>query len=329
MTVLFLGSGEIGVPALRWLIEKSGHDVIGVVCQPDKPAGRHQVLAPPATKSVAVAAGLPVFQPARLNEPDALAPLLALAPDVSVVMAYGQFLPKRLRDAARLGCLNLHASLLPRWRGASPIQSAIAAGDTETGVTVMHVAGEMDAGDTILAESTAILPDDTGQSLHDRLATLAPRALARALPLIESGTAPRFPQDPARVTHCAKLTRDAGALDWAKPAADLERLVRACHPWPGTHTFLPETHGCRLLKIFPPTRVAPWPPPASAGSSNPQPGAIVAVDRDSITVATGRDALIVSTLQAEGQKRLPARAFLAGTHLRQGEKLGRSTGPAE
>lgn len=319
MTILFIGTGDIGVPTLRWLIERSGHRLAGVVCQPDKPVGRRQLLTPPATKTLALEAGLPVFQPDRINDPAALDALLATSPDLIVVMAYGQYLPRRLREGARLGCINLHASLLPRWRGASPIQSALAAGDPETGVTVMHVVQEMDAGDTILAESTPIVPDDTGQSLHDRLAHLAPQALARALPLIENGTAPRFPQPPDRVTRCAKLGRSLALLDWSRPAVELERLVRAYHPWPGTHTCLPATQGGRVLKIFPPSPVVPLPATPAV------PGEIVAIHRDSIVVAAGHQALTLTTLQAEGQKRLPARDFLAGTRLKVGQVLGTST----
>jgi len=319
MTILFIGTGDIGVPSLRWLVEESGHRVAGVVCQPDKPVGRRQLLTPPATKQLAVAAGIPVFQPERINDPAALEEILALAPDLMVVMAYGQFLPRRIREGARLGCINLHASLLPRWRGASPIQSALAAGDPETGVTVMHVAREMDAGDLILAEKTPVEPGDTGQSLHDRLAELAPRALARALPLIESGTAPRFPQAPESVTHCAKLNRDLARLDWTRPAVELERLIRAYEPWPGTHTTLPASHGGRTLKVFPPTTVTALPPTAQRAASA---GEIVEVTRDRVTVATGQDALTLSTLQTEGQKRLSARDFLAGTRLETGQVLG-------
>ena len=324
MTILFIGTGEIGVPSLRWLSEHSGHDLAGVVCQPDKPAGRQQALTPPATKTLALQAGLPVFQPERINDPAALDALLATRPDLIVVMAYGQFLPRRLREGARLGCINLHASLLPRWRGASPIQSALAAGDPESGVTVMHVVQEMDAGDMILAESTPIRDDDTGQSLHDRLAELAPLALARALPLLENGTAPRVPQPPDRVTRCAKLSRAQARLDWSRPAADLERLIRAYHPWPGTHTFLPASHGGRLLKVFPPAQVVPLPadPAAPGPPSAPRPGQIVAVNRDAIVVATGHHALALTTLQIEGQKRLAARDFLAGTRLEAGQALG-------
>lgn len=323
MTVLFIGTGDIGVPALRWLIEESGHPVVGLVCQPDKPVGRRQEMTPPATKTIAAAAGVPVFQPERLNDRTALDSVLTTRPDVIVVMAYGQFLPRRLREGAPLGCLNLHASLLPRWRGASPIQSALAAGDRETGITVMYVAREMDAGDILLTESTPIHPDDTGQSLHDRLATLAATALAHALPLVANGTAPRHPQPAHGVTHCAKLNREHARIDWSRPAVDIERQVRAYHPWPGTHTRLPGALGGRLLKVFPPVHVVPLPHEAQPS----HPGEIVTTTRDTVTVATGREAVAVTLLQAEGQKRLGIREFLAGTRLQPGMRLDEQETP--
>ena len=239
-------------------------------------------------------------------------------------MAYGQFLPKRIREGARLGCINLHASLLPRWRGASPIQSALAAGDAETGVTVMRVVREMDAGEMILAGKIPISAEDTGQSLHDRLAQLAPLVLERALPLIEAGTAPSLAQPAPFVTHCAKLTREAGRLDWSRPAVELERLIRAYDPWPGTHTLLPASWGGRILKVFPPVLVVPRPTGAVAHS-----GEILAVDRSTVTVAAGTDALMLHSLQTEGQKRLMVREFLAGTRLEVGQVLGQVAAGAE
>ena len=241
-----------------------------------------------------------------------------------VVMAYGQFLPKRIREGARLGCINLHASLLPRWRGASPIQSALAAGDAETGVTVMRVVREMDAGEMILAGKIPISAEDTGQSLHDRLAQLAPLVLERALPLIEAGTAPSLAQPAPFVTHCAKLTREAGRLDWSRPAVELERLIRAYDPWPGTHTLLPASWGGRILKVFPPVLVVPRPTGVVAHS-----GEILAVDRSTVTVAAGTDALMLHSLQTEGQKRLLVREFLAGTRLEVGQVLGQVAAGAE
>lgn len=311
MTILFLGTGDICAPTLRWLLEESGHRVVGVVCQPDRPVGRKQELHAPVTKTLAQAHGVPVFQPEKIKD---IAPeLTALHPDLSVVMAYGQFLPKAIREAARLGCINLHTSLLPAWRGAAPIQTALAAGDTETGVTVMHVDREMDAGDIILAERTPIYPHDTGQTLHDRLAELAPVALARALPLLEAGTAPRLPQDPSRATFCAKLTRASGRLDWSRPAVELERLIRALHPWPGTHTTLPSG---KQLKIFPPAAVLSACPAEAPGTLLPS------SHRDRLLVATGEGALAITEVQLEGGRRLAVKDFLAGHRLEPGTRLG-------
>ena len=324
MTVVFMGTGEIGAPVLRWLIEHSGHQVVAVVCQPDKPVGRRQTMTAPVTKQVALASGVPVLQPEKINDPAAVEEVLAWQADLMVVMAYGQFLPKRIREGARLGCINLHASLLPRWRGASPIQSALAAGDAETGVTVMRVVREMDAGEMILAGKIPISAEDTGQSLHDRLAQLAPLVLERALPLIEAGTAPSLAQPAPFVTHCAKLTREAGRLDWSRPAVELERLIRAYDPWPGTHTLLPASWGGRILKVFPPVLVVPRPTGVVAHS-----GEILAVDRATVTVAAGTDALMLHSLQTEGQKRLLVREFLAGTRLEVGQVLGQVAAGAE
>ena len=324
MTVVFMGTGEIGAPVLRWLIEHSGHQVVAVVCQPDKPVGRRQTMTAPVTKQVALASGVPVLQPEKINDPAAVEEVLAWQADLMVVMAYGQFLPKRIREGARLGCINLHASLLPRWRGASPIQSALAAGDAETGVTVMRVVREMDAGEMILAGKISITAEDTGQSLHDRLAQLAPLVLERALPLLEAGTAPSLAQPAPFVTHCAKLTREAGRLDWSRPAVELERLIRAYDPWPGTHTLLPASWGGRILKVFPPVMVVPRPTAAVA-----HPGEILAVDRATVTVAAGTDALMLHSLQTEGQKRLLVREFLAGTRLEVGQVLGQVAAGAE
>ncbi|MGI8601533.1 MAG: methionyl-tRNA formyltransferase [Verrucomicrobiales bacterium] len=348
MRLLFIGTGEIGVPALRWLVRDSGHQVAGVVCQPDRPVGRKQILAPPATKVLALENGVPVFQPEKIL--DAAADLSALQTDIIVVMAYGQFLPRYVREASRLACVNLHASLLPRWRGASPIQAAIAAGDSETGITVMHVAAQMDAGDMILAERTPILPHDTGESLQGRLALLAPKALGRALPLIEAG-APRMAQNPAGVTHCGKLAREDGVIRWAVSAVEIERLVRAFHPWPGTNTRLPD--GTRL-KIFPPVVVEHGLGSDKAALSHetnihPQvgrdsvepgsreferdkvsphhlphpgvPGTVLDAGSGGLLVSAGTDALRILDVQPEARRRMTACEFLSGHPLAPGSRL--------
>lgn len=298
MRVLYIGTGEIGLPALRWLLDTPRHEVIAVVTQPDKPAGRHQVLTPPATKSLALERGVPVLQPVKIRH--AADDLAALGADVAVVAAYGQILSRAVLDAPRLGCLNLHASLLPRHRGASPIQAAIREGDAETGVTVMFMDEGLDTGDIMLAVTTPVLPDDTGGSLHDRLAGLAPAALERALDLLAQGAAPRRPQDNALATHAGKLTRADGRLDWSRDAAVLARLVRAYQPWPGTHTRLQS----RMLKVF-----EAQARPEVTGC--PAPGTVLAA-KESLLVACGQGALELRQVQIEGGRRLPAADFLHG-----------------
>lgn len=308
MRVLFIGTGEIGLPVLRWLLATPKHEVLAVVTQPDKPVGRHQVLTPPATKILAVDHGVPVLQPLKIRQ--AADELAALGADVAVVIAYGQLLSRAVLEAPRLGCLNLHASLLPRHRGASPIQAAIREGDAETGVTVMFMDEGLDTGDMLLAVTTPLLPADTGGSLHDRLAEMAPAALEQALDLLAEGQAPRQPQDNALATHAGKLTRADGRLDWGKEAGTLERLIRAYQPWPGTHTLL---QGAQL-KVF-----AAQARPEVTGC--PVPGTVLAAE-GLLLVACGEGALELSQVQIEGGRRLPAADFLRGHPIPVGTRLG-------
>ena len=235
LKLVYLGSGDIGLPTLRALLA-SRHELLAVVTQPDRPVGRHQTLTAGPIKALALAAGVPVFQPERIRRPEVVETLRALGADVFVVFAYGQILPKAVLDAPREACLNLHASLLPRHRGAAPIQAAILAGDAESGLTVMYMDEGLDTGDALLERRFALSPDETGGSLHDRLAEMAPEALSEALDLLASGNASRRPQDPALATHAPKLDRQSGRIDWSLDAAFLARLVRAMNPWPGAFT---------------------------------------------------------------------------------------------
>ncbi len=308
LRVVFMGSGEIALPVLNWLLTAPGVSLEAVICQPDKPAGRKNILTPPPTKDPAVAAGIPVWQPERLKGSDAVAALQQLAPDVLVVMAYGQILPRAVRQAGRLACINLHASLLPRWRGASPIQAVIAAGEAESGITVMHVAAGLDTGDIILEEKLTLAPDETGQSLHDRLAALAPAALTKALPLLAAGTAPRTPQDTTRSTHCGKLDRSHGRLDWSRPAIELERQIRAFDPWPGTSLTLPDG---KTLKVFPPAAAEP-------GTDAP-PGTVLESGKAGLLISTATGALRITEVQPEGRRRMTVAEFLAGNALLPGQ----------
>lgn len=309
MRTLYIGTGEIGLPALRALLAE--HEVCGVICQPDKPAGRKLVLTPPATKVLAMEHGVPVFQPRRIRSEAGL--VAELRPDVAVVMAYGQILPKAVLEAPRLGCLNLHASLLPKYRGAAPIQAAILAGEAESGITVIYMDEGLDTGDVLLMEKLPLSPQETGGSLHGRLAELAPAALRRALQLLAESKAPRVPQDASLTTHAGKLDRRDGVIHWAEPAEHIERRVRAFDPWPGTGTTLPDGS---TVKVFPPVEVC-----AGAPGCAP-PGSVMSADAGGITVACGSGMLRLYSLQAEGRKRLEAAAFLAGRPLAAGDKLG-------
>ena len=224
MRIVFIGTGEIGVPTLRALLN-SEHEVVAVVTQPDKPVGREQRIEPPPIKKALRSArthrgdAKPIhLQPARIKDPQAIEEIRGCTPDVIVVAAYGQILPRDVLEIPRLACLNLHASLLPRWRGAAPIQAAIAAGDTETGITVMYMAEGLDTGDILLQRSVEILPNDTGGSLHDRLAQIAPEALLQSLRMVAAGNAPRIPQDNACATYAPKLKREHGLIDWSESA---------------------------------------------------------------------------------------------------------------
>lgn len=301
MRLLFIGTGDIGLPSLEWLIATAKHELVGVVTQPDKPAGRRLVLTPPQVKVRALAAGLPVLQPPKIRL--AVEELRAFGADAAIVAAYGQLLLPEVLRVPRLGCLNLHASLLPRHRGASPIQAAIREGDAETGMTVMYMDEGLDTGDILLMERTPVLADDTGGRLHDRLAALAPVALERALDLLETGTAPRLPQDSALATHCGKLRREDGRLDWTRSAPELERLVRAYDPWPGTFTRL--ANGA-VLKIH---RVSVAPVSGATAAA----GDVLAVDaKAGLIVQCGDGCLRLEEVQAEGGRRLPAADFLRG-----------------
>src|SRR5438046_1244554 len=242
MRIVFIGTGEIGVPTLQALL-KSEHEIVAVVTQPDKPVGRAQLVEPSAIKKALTGGAanaspartgrplsLPILQPARIKERQAIEEIRALKPDVIVVMAYGQILPRDVLEIPKVACLNLHASLLPRWRGAAPIQAAIAAGDSQTGITVMYMDEGLDTGDILLPHTIDILPIDTGGALHDRLAGVAPETLLASLDLLEKNSAPRIPQDNAHTTSAPKLKREHGRIDWSEPAEVIERKIRAFNP---------------------------------------------------------------------------------------------------
>ena len=233
MNVVYLGSGDIGLPTLEWLLASPEVRVVGVVTQPDRPAGRGLQVKPCAVKELAIRHGLVPLQPAKVRGMEAVAQLAALEADLFVVMAYGQILPQEVLDLPRLGAINLHASLLPRHRGAAPVHAAVLAGDRISGITVMWMDAGLDTGDILLREECELQPDETAGSLHDRLAQLAPEALARAIRLIAGGHAPRVRQEESEASYAPKLDRTQGRLCWGASAADLDRRIRGLYPWPG------------------------------------------------------------------------------------------------
>lgn len=309
MRVVFMGTGEIGIPALRFLTKRSDIEIAGVVSQPDRPAGRGLKVKESPIAREARSLGLPLQQPDKIRAPEVIEALAALRPDVLVVMAYGQLLPKPVLELPSIVPLNLHTSLLPRHRGAAPIAAAILAGDDRTGITVMRMTEGLDCGDILLERDCPIGPDDTAGSLHDRLALLAAPALAAALDLLASGAARYTPQDEALATHAPKLRRENARMDWNYSCEHLERLVRAMHPWPGAFTEL----GRRILKIH---------TARAASGEEAAPGTVLGIDADGLLVACGRGALLLREVQLEGRKRMDAAAFARGTGLKAGDRLG-------
>ncbi len=299
MRLIFIATGDIALPTFRHLLE-NGPRPLALVTQPDKPVGRRQVLTPPAIKPEALAAGIPIYQPERIG--DITEELAALKPEILVVMAYGQILRKNILTLASNAIINLHASLLPKYRGAACIQASIDAGDTETGITAMHVVRALDAGDMIVSRAIPISQDETGGTLHDRLADLSPGVLAEALEKLASGTAPRIPQNDAASSYISKLDREHGKIDWTAPAAAIERRIRAYEPWPGTYTHAIEDGHPRRLKIHPPTTVV---------EADLAPGEISTVDGQ-LVVGCGQGALRVVSLQPEGGRRMVAADYLRG-----------------
>lgn len=303
MRIVFIGTGEIGVPTLQMLQGWPAHELVGIVTQPDKPAGRDHLLKASEIKKAVYGVGIPVLQPKRIRDSVAISAVSELSPDVIVVMAYGQILPRPVLETARIACVNLHASLLPRWRGAAPIQAAIAAGDRQTGITVMYMDEGLDTGDVLLKHEVDINEKDTAASLHDRLSEIAPRALSEAIELLDQGHAPRSPQDSAQATYGPKLTREHGRIDWKESAEVIERKVRAFDPWPGAFTFVSDQSGRKYrLKILRADCVA-----LEADS-----GEVVRADAEGLIVAAGKGALVLRQVQLEGKLPMSSTEFIRG-----------------
>ena len=289
MRIVFAGTPDFAATALKALLE-AGYNLVGVYSQPDRPAGRGRKLMPSPVKQVALDAGIPVFQPVSLKPEDAQQELAALKPDVMIVAAYGLILPKAVLDIPTHGCLNIHASLLPRWRGAAPIQRAIAAGDPETGITIMQMDEGLDTGDMLLKTSTPIHADDTGGSLHDRLADMGGKAIVGALVQLANSELAPEPQNDADANYAHKLSKEEGHIDWSRSAIEIERLIRAFNPWPGTFTDLGEQR-IRLHQAS-----------ALDQSSDKLPGTVISREREGVEVACGTGTLKITSVQLPGSK---------------------------
>jgi methionyl-tRNA formyltransferase len=297
LRIAFAGTPDFALPALEALIA-AGHEIVGVWTQPDRPAGRGRRLTASPVKQRALQLDLPVHQPLNLRTVEARTTIRNSAPDVMVVVAYGLLLPRSVLAMPRYGCLNIHASLLPRWRGAAPVQRAILAGDSESGVTIMQMDAGMDTGGMLAVQRTPIRNDDTAQTLHDRLAALGAAAIVEVLTQI--GSLQPVAQDPTQATHAPKLTREEALIDWTRPAVELVRCVRAYNPWPVAHTFW----SGQVLRI--------WEADALDAANNLAPGSVIGSDAAAIHVVTGRGVLRITRLQIAGKQAMSAADFSRG-----------------
>ena len=310
MRLVFLGTGDFAVPSFE-AVRLAGHEVLALVTQPDREKGRGQKVAPPPTKTVAEARGVPVLQPRRIREDAAIATLRDLQPEILVVVAYGQILPKAVLETGARGAVNVHGSLLPRWRGAAPIQWAIAAGDAETGVTTMLLDEGLDTGPTLLARATPIGPEETAADLSQRLAALGADLLIETLRGLEDGSLVPQPQDETRATKARLLDKDDGRLDWNLTATALACRVRGFQPWPGAFTVV-ESRSLKALRVQ-----------VLAGvDAGAVPGTVLAVDESGVVVAcAGGSRLRLLEVQPESRRAMPAAAFAQGARLRPGARF--------
>ncbi len=306
LRVAFAGTPEFAACALRSILD-AGYDVPLVLTQPDRPAGRGMKLTASAVKQLALTRGIEVDQPEKLRTEEQRARLVACAPDVLVVAAYGLILPPAVLHLPRLGCLNIHASLLPRWRGAAPIHRAIEAGDTETGITIMQMDAGLDTGPMLLRRPEPILPTDTTATLHDRLAALGGECIVAALGALSAGGLVATPQPEAGVTYAAKIGRAEASIDWTRPAVDIERAMRAFDPFPGLSSSLRDT----VVKFW----------SAQVVDADGVPGTVLAAGDDGIVVACGMGALRCTLLQRPGSRRLASGEFLRGFAVSVGERF--------
>lgn len=306
MRIVFMGSAELAVPSLKAILENGKDEVVGVVSQPDRPAGRKRIPTPCPLKAFAERRDLRVLTPEKIGAPESVEALAALEPDLLVVVAYGQYIPTRVIDLASRGAINVHPSLLPKYRGSAPIQWAILNGDRETGVSIIYLARKMDAGDILRQETYPLREEETSATLHDKLAILGSELLLGAIDDIRNDCVTRTVQDESQVIEIRKLTKEDGEIDWTQSAETIRNRIRAFDPWPGSFCRLP---GGEVLKI--------WKAELEAGQGAP--GELL---DDQLLVATGEGALRFIEVQPAGKKRMSSGAFLNGMPLSKGQRLG-------
>lgn len=307
--ILMMGTPDFAVPSLQALVREK-YDVIGVVTQPDRPKGRKRILSPPPLKQEALKLGLTVYQPERLRNPEGIRKIRELAPDLIITAAYGQILPSEILDIPRFGSINVHASLLPRYRGGAPIHHALMAGEEETGVTIMYMVQQLDAGDMLAQRSIRIGADDDVGTLHDKLSLLGAELLTELLPRLLEGKVTAVPQDQEQVTYAPNITREDERIDWSRGAGDICDQIRGLRPWPVAFT----TWQGEPLKIWKANKVD--------HRGQEEPGTILQADEKGIVVVAGVGAVVLTELQPAGKKAMSVEQFVRGRRLKPGERLG-------
>lgn len=310
MRIVFMGTPDFSVPALEALVE-GGHEVVAAITQPDKPKGRGKAVLMTPVKEKAMELGIPVYQPVKVREPEFVEKLRQMEPDAIVVVAFGQILPKSILEIPRYGCVNIHASLLPKYRGAAPIQWAVIDGERESGVTTMFMNEGLDTGDMLEKEAVTLDPKETGGSLHDKLSAIGGRLILSTLKGLEDGTLKGTPQTDEGTCYAKMLKKSLGDIDWTMDAAAIERLIRGLNPWPSAYTCL---HG-KTLKI--------WDGDVLEREYGVEPGTVAEVAKDRLVVQTGQGSLAIRSLQLEGKKRMDAGDFLKGYAVEAGTRLER------
>lgn len=318
MKVIFMGTPDFAVPVLRGLAESKEHEVTAVITQPDKARGRSGKLVFTPVKELAVECGIPVYTPERVKAPEFVNKLREIPCDVIVVVAFGQILSKEILTMPKYGCINVHASLLPRWRGSAPMQWAILSGDKKTGLTTMQMDEGIDTGDMLLRREVDIEPEDTGESLHDKLAALGSGLLLETLEQLQKGKLVPQPQKDEDSTYAKMLTKELGRIDWNMDAVEIERYIRGLNSWPGAYTRFRE----KTLKLWKAQVVSKDSLQEVTMPVGTCPGMIIAADKESFTVSTGKEYLRILELQLEGKKKMDTASFLRGVKIEKAEMLG-------